>query len=134
MPLPRSIARVNRRVTNRLLGGLAQRLPACVGFEDEGHGVSTAPPSSTSSGEVKSPHHRPDLWPNADWVRNVLANGGCTLETQGANASPSGRPRRCSTTSVRYVSPVHFVLGMVQFVWPRTHADDDGRMHEINAA
>ena len=102
MPLPRSIARVNRRVTNRLLGGLAQRLP---GF---GVVVHTGRRSRRQYRTPVNVFRRGDRYiialtygSNADWVRNVLANGGCTLETRGANASPlaaAALPRRESVT------------------------------------
>ena len=92
MPLPRSIARVNRRVTNRLLGGLAQRLP--------GFGV-VVHKGRTSGRQYRTPvnvFRRGDRYiialtygPNADWVRNVLADGGCTLETRGRTSGPEYR-------------------------------------------
>src|ERR671916_3166570 len=84
MPLPRSIARANRRVTNRLLGGLAQRLP---GF---GIVVHTGRRSRRQYRTPVNVFRQGDRYiialtygSNADWVRNVLADGGCTLETQG---------------------------------------------------
>ena len=114
MPLPRSIARVNRRVTNRLLGGLAQRLP---GF---GVVIHTGRRSRRQYRTPVNVFRRGDRYiialtygSNADWVRNVLANGGCTLETQGRTLHLS-RPRLFHDESPDVVpAPVRLVLGMV---------------------
>jgi deazaflavin-dependent oxidoreductase (nitroreductase family) len=114
MPLPRSIARMNRRVTNHLLGGLAQRLP--------GFGV-VVHIGRRSLRQYRTPvnvFRRDDRYiialtygSNADWVRNVLAHGGCTLESQGRTLHLS-RPRLFHDESRRPVpAPVRLVLGLV---------------------
>jgi deazaflavin-dependent oxidoreductase (nitroreductase family) len=84
MPLPRSIARFNRRVTNRLLGPLAPYLP---GF---GVVIHTGRKTHRLYRTPVNVFRRPGGYvialtygPDADWVRNVLANGGCILETRG---------------------------------------------------
>lgn len=84
MPLPRSVARFNRYVTNRVLGPLAPVLP--------GFGVVTHT-GRKSHRVYRTPvnvFRRPGGFvvaltygPESDWVRNVLASGGCTLETRG---------------------------------------------------
>lgn len=84
MPLPRSIARFNRRVTNRVLGPLARYLP--------GFGIVVHTGRKTHR-RYRTPVN---VFPHADgyiialtygrdsdWVLNVLAQGGCTLETRG---------------------------------------------------
>ena len=84
MAAPRWLARFNRRVTNRLFGPVAPRLP---GFGVVVHtGRKTHRPYRTpvnvfrcADGYVIALTYGPD----ADWVRNVLASGGCTLETRG---------------------------------------------------
>ena len=83
MPAPRWLARVNRRVTNRVLGPLATRLP---GFAVVVH------TGRTSRREYRTPvnvFQRGDTYvfaltygADAQWVRNVLANGGCVLLTR----------------------------------------------------
>jgi deazaflavin-dependent oxidoreductase (nitroreductase family) len=84
MPAPRALARINRLFTNRLLSPLAARLP---GF---GIIVHTGRKSGRQyrtpvlifrrgGGYVVALTYGPD----SDWVRNVLASGGCTLETRG---------------------------------------------------
>ena len=84
MPLPRAVARFNRRGTNRILAPLAQYLPGFGIVIHRGRG----------SGRLyRTPINifpRPGgcaivltYGPGSDWVRNVLAEGGCTLETRG---------------------------------------------------
>jgi deazaflavin-dependent oxidoreductase (nitroreductase family) len=85
MPLPRSVARFNRVVTNRVFAPLAGRLPPWVIVEHTGrrsgrryHTVVWA-----------FPYGRGDLvmaltyGPGADWVRNVLATQACRVKWRG---------------------------------------------------
>ena len=114
MPLPRSIARANRRVTNRLLGGLATRLP---GF---GVVVHTGRRSQRQYRTPVNVFRRGDRYiialtygPDADWVRNVLADGGCMIETRGRRLRLS-RPRLFHDESRRAVpAPVRLILGLI---------------------
>ena len=114
MPLPRSMARANRRVTNRLLGGLATRLPWF------GVVVHTGRRSRRQYRTPVNVFQQGDLFiialtygVNADWVRNVLADGGCTLETSGRTRHLS-RPRLSHDESRRSVpAPVRLVLGLI---------------------
>jgi deazaflavin-dependent oxidoreductase (nitroreductase family) len=114
MPLPRFVARVNRRVTNRLLAGLATRLP--------GFGVAIHI-GRRSRRQYRTPvnvFRRGDRFTialtyglNADWVRNVLAEDGCALETRGRTLRLS-RPRLYHDESRSAVpAPVRLVLGLV---------------------
>jgi deazaflavin-dependent oxidoreductase (nitroreductase family) len=114
MPLPRFIARVNRRVTNRLLGGLATRLPWF------GVVVHTGRRSRRQYRTPVNVFRRGDRYiialiygSNADWVRNVLAEGGCTLETRGQTLHLS-RPRLFHDESRDAVpAPVRLFLRIV---------------------
>lgn len=84
MPLPRWLARFNFRVTNHLLSPLAMRLP--------GWGVVVHTGRKTHR-QYRTPvfvFRRGDRFVIAltygresRWVHNVLAQGGCDLETQG---------------------------------------------------
>ncbi len=130
MAAPRWLARFNRRVTNRLLGPLASRLP--------GFGV-VVHTGRTTHRQYRTPVNvfpRADGYvivltygPSSDWVRNVLVSGGCTLETRG-RAWRLTRPRllhdeqrRCVPTPVRLVLRL---LGIADFlelrrdVWDNT--------------
>ena len=85
MPLPPSLGRFNRRVTNPITRAFAGRLP---GFAIVVH-----------RGRITGREHRTPVnafrrsgggyilaltyGQNAQWVRNVLAQGGCALEVGG---------------------------------------------------
>lgn len=83
MPLPRWLARFNLHVTNPILSPLARNLP---GWGIVGH----------IGRKTHREYHTPvrvfrdgdrfiialTYGPQSQWVRNVLAQGGCTLETQ----------------------------------------------------
>ena len=136
MPLPRSIARMNRRVTNHLLGGLATRLP---GF---GVVVHTGRRSLRQYRTPVNVFRRDDRYiialtygSNADWVRNVLADGGCTLETQGRTLHLS-RPRLLHDESRRPVpAPVRLVLGLVNVNdFLELTVDNEGSTRDMDAA
>jgi deazaflavin-dependent oxidoreductase (nitroreductase family) len=136
MPLPRSLARANRRVTNHLLGGLANRLPLF------GVVVHTGRRSRRQYRTPVNVFRRGDRYiialtygSNADWVRNVLADGGCMLETQGRTLHLS-RPRLFHDER-RYAVPVpvRLILGIINvYDFLELTLDDEGRTHEIDAA
>jgi deazaflavin-dependent oxidoreductase (nitroreductase family) len=83
MPAPRWLARFNLYVTNRLLGPLARRAP--------GMGIVLHTGRKTHR-KYRTPvlvFRRGDKFiialtygAQSQWVRNVLAQGGCELETQ----------------------------------------------------
>jgi deazaflavin-dependent oxidoreductase (nitroreductase family) len=136
MPLPRSIAHANRRVTNRLLGGLATRLP---GFGVVVHRGRRSGRQYRTPANVFRRGHRYIIaltyGSNADWVRNVLANGGCTLETRGRKLHLS-RPRLFHDEG-RYAVPVpvRLILGLVNVSdFLELTLDDEGSTHGIDAA
>jgi deazaflavin-dependent oxidoreductase (nitroreductase family) len=84
MPLPKRLARFNRVVTNRITGLPARRLP---GFAIVNHtGRRTGRAHRTPVNLFRAG----DRWvialtygADAQWVRNVLAAGGCEVETRG---------------------------------------------------
>lgn len=83
MPLPRWVARANRRFTNRLLGPIVANLP---GFGIVVHTGRTT--RRTYRTPVLAFRHGGrytvalTYGPESDWVRNVVASNGCTLETR----------------------------------------------------
>lgn len=81
MPLPRWLARFNRRVTNVLGRRVAGRLPSFAIVNHRGRHSSKAYRTPANA------FARPGGYvfaltygPGADWVKNVLAAGGCELE------------------------------------------------------
>jgi deazaflavin-dependent oxidoreductase (nitroreductase family) len=136
MPLPRSIARANRRVTNRLLGGLATRLP---GFGVIVHtGRRTRRPYRTPVNVFRQDDRYVialTYGPNTDWVHNVLAAGGCTLETRGRTRRLS-RPRLFHDESRHAVpAPVRLILGLIDVSdFLELTLDDERSVHNREAA
>lgn len=107
MPLPRWLARFNFRVTNNLLGPLATRLP--------GWGV-VVHTGRKSHRQYRTPVF---VFPRGDrfiialtygresqWVHNVMAQGGCALETEGRTVRLSG-PRIFHDDDRRTVPAFH---------------------------
>lgn len=113
MPLPHWLAPFNRQVANRLTGRLAARLP--------GFGVVVHTGRKT---------HREYCTPVAlfqragdyvialaygrdtDWVRNVLAYGGCRLETRGRQLRLS-QARLFHDERRRFLpAPVRLIFGL----------------------
>jgi deazaflavin-dependent oxidoreductase (nitroreductase family) len=84
MPLPRSLARFNLRVTNPILGRVAPWMPgfAVVTHVGRRSGVTRHTP-------VNVFRHGDEYafslmyGAGAQWVRNVQAAGGCTIRTRG---------------------------------------------------
>ena len=84
MPLPRWVARFNLRVTNRMLGPVAEHMP--------GMGIVIHRGRKTNR-LFRTPvmvFRHGDRFvvaltygPNSQWVQNVLAHGGCDFESQG---------------------------------------------------
>ncbi|HLZ26758.1 MAG TPA: nitroreductase family deazaflavin-dependent oxidoreductase [Chloroflexota bacterium] len=118
MPAPRWMARFNRQVTNRVTRPLAPYLP---GF---GVVVHTGRQSGRQYRTPVNVFARRDGFvialtygPDSQWVRNVLASGGCTLETRGRRWRLTG-PRLVHDERLQAVPPpVRVVLGLL-------HADD----------
>lgn len=85
MPLPRSLARFNRRVTNRVARRFAGRFPgfAVVVHQGRTTGREYRTPvmafRQQGGGYVVGVSYGPD----SQWVRNVLAKGSCVLESRG---------------------------------------------------
>ena len=83
MPIPKSVARFNKRVTNRVTGLFAGWAPGFAMLTHRGR-------KSARLYEIPvNVFGRPDGYrfaltygADTDWVKNVLAAGGCTIRTR----------------------------------------------------
>lgn len=114
MPAPRWVARTNRYALNPIVRRLAPHLP--------GFGV-VVHRGRTSGREYRTPVNvfareggfvvALTYGRESEWVRNVLANSGCTLETRG-RAWRLSDPRLFHDERRRAVpAPVSVILGLL---------------------
>lgn len=120
MPLPEWLARLNRSGINRVTRPVAERLP---GFAVVIHtGVRTGrkyrtPVNMFRSGDgyvIALTYGR-----ERDWVKNVLAAGGCEVETRGSSIALSDprivRDERQSRAPLA-IRPILKALGVKEFL------------------
>ena len=114
MAMGRRMATVNRYVTNRVLGGPANRLPGFgvvhhVGRRSGRHYRTPVNVFRTPGGYVFALTYGS----SAEWVRNVLAAGGCELVTRGRRVRLTSP--RLYRDERRSAMPAHVraVLGLV---------------------
>ncbi|KLL12405.1 nitroreductase family deazaflavin-dependent oxidoreductase [Protofrankia coriariae] len=114
MPLPRWIASANRRATNRVTGPAATRLPGFGVIVHRGRqsGREYRTPVNvfgSDGGYVVALTYGSD----SDWVRNVLAAGGCVLEHRN-HREELGSPHIVHDDSRSQVpAPLRPVLGAI---------------------
>ncbi|TMC12237.1 MAG: nitroreductase family deazaflavin-dependent oxidoreductase [Chloroflexi bacterium] len=114
MAMGRRMATVNRYVTNRVLGGPANRLPGFgvvhhVGRRSGRHYRTPVNAFRTPGGYVFALTYGS----SAEWVKNVLAAGGCELVTRGRRVRLT--TPRLYRDERRSAMPAHVrvVLGLV---------------------
>ncbi|GHE87234.1 nitroreductase [Amycolatopsis deserti] len=121
MVLPKSVARFNRVATNRVLGPLTRGLPGFATIVHRGRksGKTYRTPVSVfraDGGFVLALTYGPDT----DWVRNVLAAGGCEIETRGQVVKTT-RPRLVHDEQRRAMPPgvrqILSVVGVTDFLF-----------------
>ena len=120
MPLPRALARFNRSVTNPILGRVTGHLPGFANVTHVGRRSGrryTNPVNFFHAGD----RYVIALTYGADsqWVRNVLAAGGCEIETRGrwmrlVDPELVHDPRRELVPSA--VRPILGVIGVDDFM------------------
>lgn len=114
MPLSVNVARFNRRVTNRLTGMFADTAP---GFaivhhvgRRSGRSFSTPVNAFSDGGDYLIAL---TYGADADWVKNVLAAGGCEVVTRGQRIRLI-QPRIVTDLERRWAPlPVRLVLGLI---------------------
>jgi deazaflavin-dependent oxidoreductase (nitroreductase family) len=111
VPLPKALARFNRVVTNPILGPAAERLP---GFGIVVHAGRRS--GRTYRTPVNLFRHGGryvialTYGADSQWVRNVLAAGGCDVETRGTTIH-LGEPEIVHDPQGRFVpAPVRPIL------------------------
>ena len=81
MPFPEAVARFNRRVTNPVIGGVAGKVGPLAIVEHRGRRSGTryrTPVMAFPKGEEVI--FALTYGTEVDWVKNVIAAGGCTIE------------------------------------------------------
>ena len=114
MPLPRSVASFNKRVTNRVTGPFAAHLP---GFAVVTH-VGRASGRTYRTPVNVFRHDGAYLFvltygPDADWVKNVEAAGACDIETRGRTVHLVEPRRFTDPTRHDVPAPVRPILRLI---------------------
>jgi deazaflavin-dependent oxidoreductase (nitroreductase family) len=114
MPLPKRLARFNLRVTNRVLGPLARRLPGFGVVEHVGRRSGTVRHTPVNLFR-RGDRYVIALTYGADsqWVRNVLAAGDFTVVTRGRRLRLTAPERVHDARRTLVPAPVRAVLGLV---------------------
>jgi deazaflavin-dependent oxidoreductase (nitroreductase family) len=118
VPIPMSVARFNRHVTNRITRTFADRLPGFAILHHVGRTSGRAysiPINVFRDGNdyILALTYGADT----DWVKNVLAAGGCEIVTRGQRIQLTN-PRITTDTERRWAPPLvrpllRLVLGSV---------------------
>src|SRR3954451_16912024 len=114
MPLPKRLARFNLKVTNRVLGPLAERLPGFGIVHHVGRRSGQArrtPVNLFRHGDryvIALTYGR-----DSQWVRNVLAAGEFDVETRGRRLHLSGPELVHDDRHTLVPAPVRLVLGLL---------------------
>jgi deazaflavin-dependent oxidoreductase (nitroreductase family) len=115
MPLPRALARSNRRFLNRFMRRVAGRLPGFATVIHHGRisGREYRTPVNAFRREDGGYTIALTYGARSDWVENVLVAGGCVLEAEGRRLAMTS-PRIARDASRRSVpAPVRVVLGLL---------------------
>jgi deazaflavin-dependent oxidoreductase (nitroreductase family) len=114
MPIPRGVARFNKRVTNRITGRFAGWMP---GFAIVTHTGRRSGRTYRTPVNVFRDGERflfaLTYGAESDWVQNVLAAGRCELRTGGRNFELAS-PRRFTDPTRRLVPlPARWILALL---------------------
>jgi deazaflavin-dependent oxidoreductase (nitroreductase family) len=119
--LPRWLARLNVRFSNRLMRPIAARLPWFCVLEHVGRTSGTVRRTA-----MMAFYRDPDRWvmaltygTNVQWLRNVIAAGGCRLHSRGrwVEVVDPRQFRDASRSSVPWiVRPMLTILRVADFV------------------
>lgn len=115
MPIPRGVAHFNKRVLNHVMSPIARRMPgfAVVHHTGRWSGRTYRSPVNlfrSADGYTVSLTYGPD----ADWVRNVRAAGGCHVETRGQDLHLVDPELVTDPSRKRVPLPVRPILGLLK--------------------
>ncbi|MGI8856345.1 MAG: nitroreductase family deazaflavin-dependent oxidoreductase [Thermomicrobiales bacterium] len=127
MPLPRSVARFNRYATNRVLGRIAGWMPGFAIVLHTGRRSGRTYRTPVNAFRMDGGYRIALTYgAESDWVRNVMAADGCTIETRRTRISLT-HPRILSDPHRRWAPPVvRQVLGMGHVSQYMELMEDDG--------
>ena len=113
MPLPRRLAQINRSVTNRILGRMAGWMPGFAIVLHTGRHSGRAYRTPVNAFRMDGGYRIALTYgANSDWVRNVMAAGGCQIVTRRTRHSLT-EPRILNDPRRRWAPPiVRQVLGV----------------------
>ena len=115
MPLPRALARFNLKVTNPILGHAAARLPGFAIVTHVGRRSGkrrTTPVNLFRDGDTYV--FALTYGPDSQWVKNVLAAGGCDIHTRGRDVHLVEPRLVHDRARTRVPAPVRAILGAVR--------------------
>jgi deazaflavin-dependent oxidoreductase (nitroreductase family) len=83
MPLPRRLAQINRSITNRVLGRIAGWMPGFAIVFHTGRRSGRTYRTPVNAFRTDGGYRIALTYgANSDWVRNVMAAGGCEIQTR----------------------------------------------------
>jgi len=114
MPIPKRVGRFNKHVTNPVTSRIAGWMPgfAIVSHVGRRSGRRYRTPVNVfRDGEryVFALTYGPDV----DWVRNVVAAGGCKIETRRRSVELSHPERFTDNTRANVPVPARWILGLI---------------------
>ena len=113
MPLPRRLAGINRSVTNRVTGHIAGWMPGFAIVLHTGRRSGRTYRTPVNAFRIDGGYRIALTYgANSDWVRNVMAAGGCQIETRRKRVALT-QPRILNDPSRKWAPPiVRQVLGV----------------------
>jgi len=114
MPLPQGLARFNRRVTNHVTRRIAGWMPGFAIVIHAGRRSGRTYQTPVNAFRIRDGYRIALTYgAESDWVRNVLAAGGCEMEHRGRRIALT-HPRLASDPSRQWAPPgVRAVLSLI---------------------
>jgi hypothetical protein len=117
MPLPQSVARFNKRVTNPILSPIVRFLPGFGMIVHRGRTsgrVYRTPMMAFRSADGRRLHFALTYGSGADWVRNVVTAGEATFDSRWSGPLRLSHPRVLHAPKHRVVP--RFIRGMLRLM------------------